>query len=58
MDDDHIPTKQARIWNYVEHLLMMTERQRECFCESVDEMLEAADIANEILTGEYAETGN
>lgn len=58
MDDDLIPTKEARIWNYVEHLLMMTPHQRECFSASVDEMLEAEDIASEILTGEYQTQGN
>ena len=58
MDDESIPNKQARIWAYVEHLLMMTPEQRECYVDSIDELLEAGDIANEILTGQYGEEGN
>ena len=58
MDDDLIPTKESRIWEYVEQILLMTPAQRECYLDSVDELLEAADKANEILTGEYAEKGN
>jgi hypothetical protein len=58
VDDEHTPEREARIWNYVEHILLMTQPQREMFLDNVMEMLEATDVANEVLTGEYQEAGH
>lgn len=57
-EDETFPSKAERVWEYVEQLLVMTPEQRECYVDSIEELLEAGDIVNEILTGQYAETGN
>lgn len=49
---------EVRIWNYVEQMLDLSPEQREQVLISIEEMMEAADITSEILTGEYEEKGN
>ena len=49
---------EVRIWNYVEQMLDLSPEQREQVLISIEEMMEAADITSEILTGTYETPGN